>query len=939
MSDHRSDASFRAHYDASQFRTDTWNELKHLTARWDRARDADRARLKQEVLTLLDTVEHLERYWVFPGKRTCKELRALAEKGWHRLLAQKTARIVRLLVDDAYRRRHIKDIFREEYQESETHTKPTEGNERSHVPETRPYFEVVLVDDLSPEEEADVRHGLLAMRQDDDDFIYDVVVVPTFQDAVIAVLFNHNIQSCILRYEFAFETQNPVPELRHYVSMMNSYVDSERAVVEPAAELGRALKELRPELDLFLVTDEPVEDIAGRKSRQFSRVFYHQEDYLELHLSILKGIHDRYDTPFFTALRHYSQKPTGVFHALPISRGKSITKSHWIKDMGQFYGSNIFLAETSATSGGLDSLLQPHGPLKHAQEKVARAFGAKKSFFVTNGTSTANKIVMQALVRPGDYVLVSRDCHKSHHYALVLSGAYPIYLDPYPLTEFSMYGAVPLAEIKKQLLQMKREGILDRVRMVLLTSCTFDGVVYNPERVMEEVLAIKPDVIFVWDEAWYGFGRFTPTYRRRTAMSAARTLTQRYRSSEYRTKYLAWKKAMEEKGPEDDAAWLANDHLPDPDAVRVRVYATQSTHKTLTALRQGSMIHVYDQDFERLAHDVFHEAYMTHTSTSPNYQILASLDVGRRQVELEGYELVKKSVELAMMLRARIKEHPLLSKYFRVLDAHELVPDAYRPSGMAEICAAEGGFSLMDDAWAKDEFTLDPTRITLHVGKTGKDGDTFRHLLMDGYDIQINKTSRNTVLFMLNIGTTRGAVAYLLDVLTKVAQEIDERVEQESEMEQRMSRDRVASLTERLPPLPNFSTFHAAFSPPGGKNTIAGDLRKAFFLAYDQSTCEYLKMDGSVAAAMNAGRQVVSATFVTPYPPGFPVLVPGQIISPEILAYLKALDVKEIHGYEPQYGLRVFTQAALDALAEPKAAALPRASIKSNETEREGAIS
>jgi arginine decarboxylase len=267
-----------------------------------------------------------------------------------------------------------------------------------------------------------------------------------------------------------------------------------------------------------------------------------------------------------------------------------------------------------------------------------------------------------------------------------------------------------------------------------------------------------------------------------------------------------------------------------------------------------------------------------------------------------------------MMLRARIKEHSLLSRYFRVLDAHELIPDTYRPSGLREICA-ERGFSLMDDAWSKDEFTLDPTRLTVHVGMTGQDGDTFRHMLMDDFDIQINKTSRNTVLFMLNIGTTRGAVAYLLDVLTKVAQELDEKIEQQSSMEKRISQDRVVSLTERLPPLPNFSSFHPAFAP-FEKNFLAGDLRKAFFLAYDQTTCEYLQLENAVEDAMKSGRQVVSATFVTPYPPGFPVLVPGQVISPEILAYLQALDVKEIHGYEPQYGLRVFTEHALDALTK-----------------------
>ncbi|HVH42642.1 MAG TPA: hypothetical protein VM925_09865, partial [Labilithrix sp.] len=252
-----------------------------------------------------------------------------------------------------------------------------------------------------------------------------------------------------------------------------------------------------------------------------------------------------------------------------------------------------------------------------------------------------------------------------------------------------------------------------------------------------------------------------------------------------------------------------------------------------------------------------------------------------------------------------------------VLDGKQLIPEQYRPSGLAEFCTADGSFSLMDQAWTDDEFTIDPTRLTVHVGMTGSDGDTFRHILMDDYDIQINKTSRNTVLFMLNIGTTRGAVAYLLDVLTKVAQEIEEQVDQRSAMEHRIASERVASLTERLPPLPNFSYFHDAFAPFAGKKTIAGDLRKAFFLAYDQSMCEYLPLEGAVARAMQSGRKVVSATFVTPYPPGFPVLVPGQVISEEILAYLQALDVKEIHGYEPLYGLRVFTQKALDSIEGP----------------------
>ena len=178
---------------------------------------------------------------------------------------------------------------------------------------------------------------------------------------------------------------------------------------------------------------------------------------------------------------------------------------------------------------------------------------------------------------------------------------------------------------------------------------------------MEEVLAIKPDMIFLWDEAWCAYARFAPVLRRRTAMWAASTLRERLASTKYEQDYRSWKLKFSQCDPDDDATWMQPGLMPDPKSARVRVYATHSTHKTLTALRQGSMIHVHDQDFEHHARNAFNEAYMTHTSTSPNYQILATLDVGRRQVELEGFDLVGRSITLAMMLRERIEEDPLLS--------------------------------------------------------------------------------------------------------------------------------------------------------------------------------------------------------------------------------------------------------------------------------------
>jgi arginine decarboxylase len=605
-----------------------------------------------------------------------------------------------------------------------------------------------------------------------------------------------------------------------------------------------------------------------------------------------------------------------VFHALPISHGKSIVNSHWIKDMVDFYGLEIFLAETSATCGGLDSLLEPTGPLREAQQLAAKTFGSRQTYFVTNGTSTANKIVVQAIVQPGDIVLVDRNCHQSHHYGLMLAGAMVTYLEAYPLNQYSMYGAVPLTEIKRQLLALRRAGKLDRVKMLLLTNCTFDGIVYDVGRVLEECLAIKPDLIFLWDEAWFAFARFHPVSRPRTAMRAARTLAERLRLPESRQQYDAQAEELGAIDTADDEVLLMRRLTPDPARARVRVYSTQSTHKTLTSLRQGSMIHVWDQDFGQKVEATFHEAYMTHTSTSPNYQILASLDLGRRQAALEGFELVQKQIENAMRLRDAVDHHPLLSKYMRCLTTADLIPAEYRPACIDQ--PLRSGLRNMIKAWDCDEFVLDPSRITIYIGATGIEGDAFkRSHLMDRYGVQINKTSRNTVLFMTTIGTTRSSVAYLIEVLVTIARDLEAQLADMSPAERASHERAVLRLTAPSAPLPDFSGFHPSFQDANGQATPPtpeGDVRRAFYLSYNDSHCEYLKPE-EVEQRVENGEKVVSTTYVTPYPPGYPVLVPGQVFSPEILSFMRSLDTPEIHGYRADLGYRVYVDKALEIAA------------------------
>ncbi|MEB2782309.1 aminotransferase class I/II-fold pyridoxal phosphate-dependent enzyme [Algoriphagus sp. C2-6-M1] len=884
------------HYNIAQLRIESWNKLKNGSNKLQAANrgSEDEKEHKQELRKLLNELKHIESYFAFPGISRLKMLNEMLDRQEHTALANKIAEITKQLVSDRCRSNpdHI---------EEEDHGTDLSENSGSEDSNRKNYFEVLIVEDISAQEEAKLRSDLKDLQGSGEQFCYNIVVERSFEDAMIALHFNCNIQAVVIRYAPNYHSKKITPQITPFIQTVLNLNLSSTPQVELGPLLGTIVKKFRPELDTYYVTDTALSSLKDSTLKSFRRIFYRVEDLQELHLTILSGIGERYKTPFFSALKEYSKKPTGIFHAMPISRGNSVFKSRWINDFGSFYGRNMFLAETSSTTGGLDSLLQPTGSLKKAQKMASDAYGSQQTFFVTNGTSTANKIVVQAIVKPGEVVMIDRDCHKSHHYGLVLAGAYPVYLDSYPIEEYSMYGAVPLEQIKEKLLQLKKAGRLNLVKMLLLTNCTFDGLVYNVEKVMQEILAIKPDIIFLWDEAWFAFAGFTYTYKQRTGMFVAKKLYEKYKTSSYREEYT------------DHIKNLKSDELPtlpDPDKVRIRVYSTQSTHKTLSSFRQGSMIHIWDEDFLRKTENTFLEAYMTHTSTSPNYQMLASLDAGRRQVQFEGYELVEKSVEMAMVLRAKINDHPRLSKYFDVLTVSDFIPQKYRESGLSEYYNKKAGWNRMETAWEKDEFVLDPTKITLHVGRTGVDGDTFKNkYLMDKFNIQINKTSRNTVLFMTNIGTTKGSVAYLTNALLKIADELDLEFRSLNDQEANIRRNKIQSLVKDFPPLPDFSYFHHSFQAVPG--VPGGNIREAYFLAYDEENYEYMQLEDCLPS-MESNRTLVASSFIIPYPPGFPVLVPGQVVSKEIIHFLNALDVSEIHGFRADLGLRIFKESVLN---------------------------
>ncbi len=844
----------------------------------------------------LQALAAMDRFWTYPGTGVMLRLQQYLAQGQFSLMRQLVANCCYQLQGQRYRQQSFSPF----QTNLERLDRPMlhEDAQLGAVPidPLKPYFEVLIVHPCPADYEMLYRQQLASFKTAFDEFVYDIVLVDCAEDALTAVLANTELQACVYLNHVPVSTVNSAALYQQFSQALLATTGPVQWLDAVEVNLCRSIRSVRPELNHFLISEQSPLDMSDYQRAQFDRVLFHVNPFQDLHAAILNGVRQRFSTPFFDALQAYSRQPKGVFHALPLSRGASVKDSPWIHDMLDFYGDNIFLAETSSTQGGLDSLLDPTGAILQAHLKAAETFGADSSYFVTNGTSTSNKIVLQANLQPGDLVLISSDCHKSIPYSVMLTGAYPIFLETYPLVDYDLYGGIDLAQIKAVMLDLKAHGRLHLLKQITLTNSTFDGLIYHAEHFMMELLAIKPDVIFHWDEAWFAFSHFHPLYHSRTAMSAVHKIRQRMADPAYAAFYAQWKAAFDANA--DEAKWQ-QPLYPDPALVQVRVYATQSTHKTLSAFRQASMIHVADACFDQ-SH--FLEAFRIHTSTSPNYQIIASLDIARRQAALEGFHKVRECILLAMQLRQRIGQSKALAPYFSVLGDDEMIPACDRPLAAPGVATDLADLSAR---WGTSDFVIDPTRVTLDVSRTGINGSSFRQLLMTRYDIQVNKTSRHTVLFLINIGATQASIDYLVQVLGDMAAKFeDER------------RHHTVLAMEPSMALPARRLYHPAFMPFADGVYQACDVRAAHYQGEVAEHVAYVPLSSDTLAQVQAGKVWVSATFVTPYPPGFPVLVPGQIITPEVLHFFAHIKVKEIHGFHFERGFRVFSDAYLSQREE-----------------------
>ncbi|WP_018607367.1 arginine/lysine/ornithine decarboxylase [Uliginosibacterium gangwonense] len=561
--------------------------------------------------------------------------------------------------------------------------------------------------------------------------------------------------------------------------------------------------------------------------------------------------------PFFRALTHYAADGSYSWHCPGHSGGVAFLKSPVGQMFHQFFGENMLRADVCNAVDELGQLLDHTGPVAASERNAARIFHADHLFFVTNGTSTSNKIVWNSTVAPGDVVVVDRNCHKSILHSIIMTGAIPVFLMP-TRNHFGIIGPIPKSEFKWENIQKKiaRNPFAKdkniRPRVLTITQSTYDGVLYNVEEIKEE-LDGKIDTLH-FDEAWLPHAAFHDFYGDYHAIGEGRS---------------PCKESM--------------------------IFSTQSTHKLLAGLSQASQILVQDSETRHLDKDLFNEAYLMHTSTSPQYSIIASCDVAAAMMEPPGgTALVEESIAEAMEFRRamrKVDEEWGADWWFKVWG-----PDYLAEEGMGE---REDWMLKANDRWhgfgnlAEGFNMLDPIKATIITPGLDVDGDFADSGIPAGvltkylseHGIIVEKCGLYSFFIMFTIGITKGRWNTLVTELQQFKDAYD--------TNQPLWRV-----------MPEFIAKHPRYEKMGLRELChcIHDVYKARDVARLTTEMYLSDMEPAMrptdAWSKMAHREIervviddlegrVTAMLVTPYPPGIPLLIPGERFNKTIVDYLK----------------------------------------------------
>ncbi|KQU76029.1 MULTISPECIES: arginine/lysine/ornithine decarboxylase [unclassified Rhizobacter] len=644
--------------------------------------------------------------------------------------------------------------------------------------------------------------------------------------------------------------------------------------------LRKFIQEIRfknAEIPIYLYgetrTSQHLPNDVLRELHGFIHMFEDTPEFVARHIiREAKSYMDGLAPPFFRALVDYAQDGSYSWHCPGHSGGVAFLKSPVGRMFHQFFGENMLRADVCNSVDELGQLLDHTGPIAESERNAARIFNADHCFFVTNGTSTSNKMVWHHNVAPGDVVVVDRNCHKSILHSIIMTGAVPVFLPP-TRNHYGIIGPIPEAEFSPEAIRRKiaKNPLLAGVdakkvkpRILTLTQSTYDGVLYNTESIKKSLDGYIDTLHF--DEAWLPHAAFHEFYGEFHAMGRNRPR------------------------PKDQI-----------------VYATQSTHKLLAGISQASQVLVQDAQHRKLDTHLFNEAYLMHTSTSPQYAIIASCDVAAAMMEAPGgralvEESIAESMDFRRAMRKVDKEYGK-DWWFKVWGPDKLVGEGIGKSTDWVLKAGEkwhgfgdlaGGFNLLDPI--KCTLITPGLDVSGKFAKTGIPASIVTKFLAE-HGVVVEKTGLYSFFIMFTIGITKGRWNTLLTALQQFKDDYD----------------RNAPLWRVLP---EFVAAHPRYERMG-----LADLSQSIHEMYAKgdiarlTTEMYLSdlqpaMKPTDAFARIAHRDTervaiddlegrVTTSLLTPYPPGIPLLIPGERFNKKIVDYLKF--TREFNGKFPGF--------------------------------------
>ncbi|VAY89691.1 Biodegradative arginine decarboxylase [mine drainage metagenome] len=590
----------------------------------------------------------------------------------------------------------------------------------------------------------------------------------------------------------------------------------------------------------------------------FIHLFEDTPEFVARHIAREARVYlDSLAPPFFRALTHYASDGSYSWHCPGHSGGVAFLKSPVGQMFHQFFGENMLRADVCNAVDELGQLLDHTGPVAASERNAARIFNADHLFFVTNGTSTSNKIVWHSTVAAGDVVVVDRNCHKSILHAIIMTGAIPVFLMP-TRNHYGIIGPIPLEEFKPENIQRKiaanpfAQNSPVQPRVLTLTQSTYDGILYNVETIKKLLDGVIDTLHF--DEAWLPHASFSDFYKDMHAIGRDRPICH-----------------------------------------ESMVMSTQSTHKLLAGLSQASQILVQDSEMRKLDRDCFNEAYLMHTSTSPQYAIIASCDVAAAMMESPGgTALLEESISEALDFRRamrKVDEEWGTDWWFKV----------WGPDYLAE----EGGGERSDwmlkpgERWhgfgnlAPGFNMLDPIKATVITPGLDVDGDfhdigipaavVTKYLAEHG--VVVEKTGLYSFFIMFTIGITKGRWNTLVTELQQFKDDYDK------------NQPLWRILPEFVAKYPRYENWGLRqLSDQIHEVYRANDVARLTTEMYLSDMVPAMKpADAFARMAHRETERVgiddlegrITSVLLTPYPPGIPLLIPGECFNATIVRYLQ----------------------------------------------------